>query len=167
MIGLTNWKNAKMKGGDSLEKLIRKYADKYDIPLKLLKNMINAESGGNTFAVRYEDHYRWLVKPLDKYHWHKETERIGQKTSWGLLQIMGAVARERGFEGRYLAQLCDPELGLEYGCKHLKWNYNRYNDWYDAVSAYNQGNNRKNKSGEYANQRYVNQVMDGVHIEAN
>jgi soluble lytic murein transglycosylase-like protein len=150
-----------------MKDLIKKYADKYEIPFKLLLNMVHAESGGNPFAVRYEDHYRWLIKPLDKYHWHAETEKIGQKTSWGLLQVMGAVARERGFKGRYLAQLCDPEEGLKYGCKHLKWNYNRYNNWYDAVSAYNQGSNRKNSEGNYQNQSYVDKVMQGVNVEAN
>ena len=27
---------------------------------------------------------------------------------------MGAVARERGFRGDYLTELCDPETGIEY-----------------------------------------------------
>lgn len=141
------------------EKIIEKYSKKYDVPVGLIKAIIEIESGGNTYAIRYEKNYRWLVKPLKQFHWHTPTERISQKTSWGLMQIMGAVARERGFEGRYLAELCNPELGIKYGTKHLKWQYNRYDNWEDTISAYNRGNNGKDDNGDYFNQEYVDKVM--------
>lgn len=142
-----------------MKKIIKKYANQYGIPTGLIRAIIKVESSGNNFAMRYENHYKWLVKPLNKFHWHKETEEKAQKTSWGLMQIMGAVARERGFEGRYLSELTKPELGIKFGCKHLKWNYNRYDDWSDAISAFNQGSNRKDSQGEYQNQSYVNKVL--------
>ena len=142
-----------------MQEYIKKYSERYGIPPGLIKAIIEVESSGNTYAMRYEDHYRWLVEPFTQFHWHAETEKQAQKTSWGAMQIMGAVARERGFKGRYLSELSKPELGIKFGCKHLKWNYNRYNDWNDAISAFNQGSNRKNEHGEYENQIYVDKVL--------
>ena len=49
----------------------------------------------------------------------RDAELWGQKMSWGLLQVMGAVGRERGFRGVFLSELCDPATGLEFGCRHL------------------------------------------------
>jgi len=39
------------------------------------------------------------------------------------MQVMGQVAREHGFEGKFLSALCDPALGLDIGCAALaaKW----------------------------------------------
>lgn len=142
-----------------MQEIIKRISKRYGIPAGLIRAIIEVESSGNTFAMRYEKNYPYLVKPFDKYHWHKATEKEGQKTSWGLMQIMGAVARERGFEGRYLSELTKPELGIKYGCKHLKWNYNRYKDWSDAISAFNQGSNRKYRDGSYQNQGYVDKVL--------
>ncbi len=42
-------------------------------------------------------------------------------TSYGLCQIMYQTALERGFDGKFPTELCDPEVGLEYGCRHLAW----------------------------------------------
>lgn len=142
-----------------MEKLIKKYSNKYGIPAGLIKSIIEAESSGNTYAMRYEKNWKWFDEPLTRFHWHESTERQAQKFSWGLMQIMGAVARERGFEGRFLSELTKPELGIKFGCKHLKWNYKRYGNWSDAISAYNQGNNRKDDEGNYENQNYVDKVL--------
>jgi soluble lytic murein transglycosylase-like protein len=40
--------------------------------------------------------------------------------SFGLMQVMGEVARERGFKGKFLSALCDPEIGVPIGCEYLK-----------------------------------------------
>ena len=141
-----------------IDEAVEIYSEKYSVPGGLIKAIIQAESASNQYAVRYEPHYRWTVEPFDKFHWSEKTEEISQKTSWGLMQIMGAVARERGFEGRYLAELCTVKVGIKYGTKHLKWQYDRYGDWHDAISAYNQGSNRKT-NGEYNNQEYVDKVL--------
>ena len=139
------------------EDIIIAKSEKYDIPAELVSAIIKVESSGDTNAIRYEDHYKWFYKP-ESYKGHKDTERIAQKTSWGLMQVMGAVARELGFKGRFLSELLIPELGIEYGCKQLKRQYNRYGNWQDAISAYNQGNNKKLDNGDYANQIYVDKV---------
>jgi len=45
------------------------------------------------------------------------TESRARAFSWGLMQVMGQVAREHGFNGASLAALCDPAAGLEIGCR--------------------------------------------------
>lgn len=45
------------------------------------------------------------------------TESRARAFSWGLMQVMGQVAREHGFVGISLASLCDPAVGLEIGCR--------------------------------------------------
>ncbi len=65
------------------------------------------------------------------------TEAYARAFSWGLMQVMGQVAREHGFgappsptnaspsnfalpsTNASLAQLCDPSTGLEFGCRVL------------------------------------------------
>lgn len=145
-----------------MEKIIKEVAEKYSIPVNLVKAVVFCESADNTFAIRYEPHYKWLYKP--KYFSSRNiisdaTEIEAQKTSWGLMQVMGAVARERGFTGAYLSELVMPEVGLEYGCKHLKLYYNKYKNWKDAVASYNAGSPRKKDNGEYVNQYYVDKVF--------
>ncbi len=70
--------------------------------------------------------------------------------SWGLMQVMGAVAREYGFSGRFLSQLCDPAVGLEYGCRHLSILLKRHGTIRAALSAYNSGQPHTMRGNEYA-----------------
>lgn len=44
------------------------------------------------------------------------TEEIARSTSWGLMQVMGQVAREHGFEGEFLCEICSPSVGIQIGC---------------------------------------------------
>ncbi|MGD0955720.1 MAG: hypothetical protein ABR953_02685 [Candidatus Acidiferrales bacterium] len=39
--------------------------------------------------------------------------------SWGLMQVMGQVARKHGFTGKFLSALCDPVTALDIGCAAL------------------------------------------------
>ena len=48
------------------------------------------------------------------------SEAYARGFSWGLMQVMGQVAREMGFDGTFLSALCDPEQGLAIGCKLLR-----------------------------------------------
>jgi len=94
------------------------------------------------------------------------TELLNQQTSWGLLQIMGAVARERGFRG-WLTELCDPSINLEWGCRHLRWMMDHNNAYglpdfgikpEDLAAAWNAGT-RIVIDGKYKNQPYVDRVL--------
>lgn len=88
-------------------------------------------------------------------------ERSGQKMSWGLMQVMGAVAREYGFKGTFLSELCDPHVGLKYGMIHVQTLFKRYNGhWPDVIAAYNMGSPRRVDGGAYENQEsYVDVVL--------
>jgi soluble lytic murein transglycosylase-like protein len=128
--------------------LLSGIAWKYRIPSELVSAIIQVESGHNPFAVRYEPKFaeRYLNKSLLEIKvWSpcsEATERIARTCSWGLMQVMGQVARERGFDGPFLSALCDPEIGIEYGCKHLALKHKAYYNqggWPAVISAYNAG----------------------------
>src|SRR4029077_9880428 len=46
-----------------------------------------------------------------------QSEARARAFSWGLMQVMGQVAREHGFAAASLAPLCDPPTGLDVGCR--------------------------------------------------
>ena len=87
-----------------------------------------------------------------------DTELIAQKTSWGLMQVMGTVARELGHRG-WLSELCEPERGIYYGCLHLKKLMDRHGNLSDTVAAYNAGSPRRDVNGKYVNQEYVDRFI--------
>jgi len=133
--------------------LIATIATQHGLPVNLVKAIVKTESAFETWAFRFEPAYKWLVG--DKLTM-SATERTGQMCSFGLMQVMGGVAREMGFTG-YLPQLCDPATGLDQGCRHLKHYYQKYSNWPDTIASYNAGSPRK--VGEtYVNQGYVDKV---------
>lgn len=76
------------------------------------------ESNWNPWAVRFEPaFYSRYIVPLKGI---SATEAYGRAFSYGLMQIMGEVARELHFTEPYLTSLCDPRTNLDFGCKKLK-----------------------------------------------
>jgi len=75
------------------------------------------ESSWNPWAIRFE--YEFLMRYVVPLPNLSPTERHARAFSWGLMQLMGQVAREHGFANTYLASLCDPATGLDWGCIHL------------------------------------------------
>ena len=153
-----------------MDQLIDTWSSHYGIPRDLLAAIVQVESGGNPWAMRYESGYRWLWDVLRKAPYQpgddfpsprgvsSDSERIGQKTSWGLMQIMGAVARERGFDGPFLSKLCDPAINMKFGCMHLVGYYRRHGSWEAAAASYNAGSPRRNKEGQWINQIYIDRL---------
>ena len=136
-----------------LAPLIAAAAATHGLPVNLVKALCHTESAFDPWAFRHEAGYRWLVG--DKLTM-SITERIGQMSSWGLMQVMGAVAREYGYAGPF-PQLCDPVIGLEYGCRHFARYVAKYPTWPDAIASYNAGSPRK--TGDvYVNQTYVDKI---------
>lgn len=143
--------------------LIKDIAKLHNLPWILVKAICYVESGFNPWAVRYEPNYKWIYGDQSRM---SETEKFMQKCSFGMLQVMGAVAREYGFTHRYLTQLCEPKIGIEYGCKHLAYYYAKYNDYDKAIVSYNAGSPRRDvndldKDGnvtEWVNQQYLDKV---------
>lgn len=123
----------------------------------LLAAQVLVESSSDPLAFRYEPAF-WKtylkgkphVTPLDA-------------CSYGLLQILGVVAREQGFKDP-LDCLFLPSAGLYWGAKYLK----QLIDWAggnvdSALAAYNGGRNG-NKVPPYRNQAYVDNVRGHVQI---
>ena len=93
--------------------LVKQTADRHQLYPELVCAIVEQESSWNSWAVRYEPAFRSrYVAPLGL----PPTEEVSRATSWGLMQVMGQVAREAGFSGKFLSQLCDPPTGVEIGC---------------------------------------------------
>lgn len=138
-------------------------ADEFGIPVTLIRSICRKESFFNTWITRYEPDWKYyqndilIIQNSRKSSTTVDTEKIHQATSFGLMQVMGSVARELGFDGQ-LTQLCHPEIGLHYGCKKLKSFMDKYGSLTDAVASYNAGNPFKSGT-DYKNQQYVDDVM--------
>ena len=52
---------------------------------------------------------------------------------------MGQVAREQSFTGRYLSEHCDPDVGIEYGCRKLSSCLKATASIMEALLRYNGG----------------------------
>lgn len=172
-----------MKRTSEYDGLIEDYAGAFNLPVSLVHGIVAVESNYVTHAWRAEPPYQYLWDmvrnrpfrkitpmerkseqapkdfPYDKTISSRDSEWWGQQSSWGLMQVMGAVSREHGFKG-YFPALCEPEIGLKYGCLHLAHHRDRFyhrHGWEGVVAAYNAGAPRK-KNGGWVNQRYVNKV---------
>ena len=83
--------------------------------------VVEQESGWNPWAMHYEPlFFAKYVAPLYTNSKVSASEAYARGFSWGLMQVMGQVARESGFDSLFLSALCDPELGLAVGCKVLR-----------------------------------------------
>src|SRR5947208_15239037 len=71
--------------------------------------------------MRYEPaFFSKYVAPLYTNNKIAATEAYSRGFSWGLMQVLGQVARETGFDALFRSALCDPEQGLAVGCKVLR-----------------------------------------------
>lgn len=140
--------------------IIERYAATYNLSSRLIAAIIQNESRGLTKSARLEPGWPYYFKPKEisfSLGITEETEKSLQRHSWGLCQVMGAVARELGFRG-FLPDLCDPGLGILFGCKKLQQLVAKYPNQDDVISAYNRGTPGKTFDGTYYNQIYVNNV---------
>lgn len=136
---------------------VEKYAKEAGLEPDWVAACIMTESNGNPYAVRYEPHFKYLLNTriwAEKLGLSVETEEVCQKTSWGYMQIMGAVARELGFEG-HITELLDVQVNLKFGTLKLKQLVWKYGNILDAIAAYNAGSVRKTPGGHYENQKHV------------
>jgi len=102
------------------------------------------ESSWNPWAVRYEPAFltKYIQPLLNNGTVKTMTEATMRSSSFGLMQILGQVARENGFTGQFLTELCDPDVGMDFGCRKLaKCVQNHPNDQRGALLAYNGGGN--------------------------
>jgi len=100
--------------------LARHIASEHGLDPALACAVIEQESAWNPWAVRYEPAFlSRYVAPLYTAGKLSATEAYTRAMSWGLMQVMGQVAREFGFKGSSLPELCDPATGIEFGCRIL------------------------------------------------
>ena len=93
--------------------LARTIASEHGLDPALVCAVVEQESAWDAHAIRYEPGFRArYVAPLEL----QPTEEIARSISWGLMQVMGQVAREHGFQRPFLSALCDPSAGLTFGC---------------------------------------------------
>ncbi len=141
-----------------IRKVIENKAKEFGIDPDLVESFVMVESSGRPNATRYEPaFYKHYILPMLLNNAITPNEARGRATSYGLMQIMGQVAREKGFTGKF-EELFEPETNLEWCLKHLK----RFIDKYapnldDAIASYNAGSPRK-EDGVYVNQGYIDKV---------
>jgi len=124
-----------MKTGSSIEKIIERAAETYQLPSKLIKAIIRHESNFNTRAVS------------------------GAGAS-GLMQLMPATARGLG-----VTDIMDPEQNVMAGAKYLRNMLDKYKGNVKlALAAYNAGPGNVDKYGGIPpfkeTQNYVRKVTD-------
>jgi soluble lytic murein transglycosylase-like protein len=119
---------------------VKKYATKYGLDFVYVAAVCEQESGWNPWAVRFEpDFYTRYISGMNL---PDATERQMRATSFGLMQIMGQTAREHGFDGKFLTQLCDPDIGVDVGCRKLSACFRSYGEHPEvALLSYNGGGN--------------------------
>jgi hypothetical protein len=123
-----------MADNNQYDSLIRKYADQYNVPFDLAKNLMMVESSGNANAV-------------------SKTGPVG------LFQLSKATAIDAGINPN---QRTDPETNIKAGISTLSQRYkDSGGDWGVALGMYNQGKagfNKQMKSGSYKDEvvNYVN-----------
>jgi soluble lytic murein transglycosylase-like protein len=100
--------------------LARQIASAHSLEPALVCAVIEQESAWNPWAVRYEPGFlSRYVAPLYTAWKLSATEAYTRSMSWGLMQVMGQVAREFGFKEQSLTELCEPAVGIEFGCRVL------------------------------------------------
>jgi soluble lytic murein transglycosylase-like protein len=137
-----------------------KLAEHFGIDHRLVIAIIQVESNFDPLAIRYENHWRLFNKPeafAKIAHISESTERILQMCSIGVMQTMGAVARDFGMRDNLL-NLTNPERSIYYGCKKLKDLQDKYKSQDDVIAAYNAGVPVVLPGGKYKNQVYVDKV---------
>lgn len=127
-----------------LENVARTTAVKHSLPPEIVCGMIEREATENQWAVRYEPGFlARYVMPQYAAGKLDVTETYCRAMSWGPMQIMGQTARELGFDGKYLPELCDLATGIEFGCRKLAACVKSHpGDINGALLAYNGGANK-------------------------
>lgn len=136
--------------------MIETAATDHQLPVEIVRAVVQQESSGNDDAMRYEPGFdrRYNLKTGDYVPacCSRDTEEVGRATSWGPMQIMGQTARELGFRG-WFPELCEPEVGLDWCCRYLRRLADRYladGGWPVVLRAYNGGSgNRHNLANTY------------------
>jgi soluble lytic murein transglycosylase-like protein len=115
--------------------LAHRAAEAHALWPELVCAIVEQESAWSPWALRYEPEFydKYIASSLTARRPDGQGSHLGALTSpeipddptesrarafsWGLMQVMGQVAREHGFTSASLASLCDPAVGIEIGCR--------------------------------------------------
>jgi soluble lytic murein transglycosylase-like protein len=134
----------------SLIQLARQIALAHQLPGDLVCAIIEQESSWNPNATRFEPAFQ--RRYIDKLGLDPQ-ETKDRSTSWGLMQLMGEVARELGFKGE-ISTLLEPPVGIEWGCRHFA------NKLHEAKGDVHEALQRWNGGG---NPNYAQEVENRIH----
>lgn len=146
---------------EETQELLEKYCASLGVDRDLVYSIAEVESAHSHWAVRYEKGWKYFFETKQnaaRLNISEETEHVLQACSWGILQVMGSVARELGFK-RELPKLCQPTYGLFFGIKKLASIADRYDSVEQVIAAYNAGSARRTLEGDFVNQSYVDKVL--------
>jgi len=121
--------------------LAAKYGAKHGIDTVLICAVIEQESSWDPFAIRFEPAFeaRYIKPAIPSM---PTTLEMTKAMSFGLMQIMGETALEFGWKGKFLTELCDPDIGVDFGCAKLRHCLDIKGDnETEALLAYNGGGN--------------------------
>ena len=123
--------------------LARKAAFAQTLDPALLCAVVEHESGWNSWAMRYEPlFFSKYVASLYTNNKVSASEAYARGFSWGLMQVMGQVARETGFDALFLSAFFDLEQCLAIGCRVLRKKFDDIaGDTTRALLAWNGGAN--------------------------
>lgn len=144
--------------------LLYKKAVRHSLNPKLVTAIAVTESSLNPWAARYEPEFKYILT-AEKFAKLNgitaATETQFQKTSIGLMQVMGAVFRELGYT-EALPMAFIPDISVEYGCLKLVRIMRTYSSLSDVIASYNAGSPRMDSSGALKNQHYVDTVFKNM-----
>lgn len=134
---------------EARKQLCGKWAEKWAVPCDLLCALCEHESSWNPWSIRFEPAFeaRYIKPALPGM---PTTTELTKAMSFGLGQIMGETAIELGFTGRFLTELCDPDVGVDFAARKLHRclvinvpgkNKDDSRDYTLALLAYNGGKN--------------------------
>lgn len=142
------------------EPIIRATASNFNLDPELLIAQVLIESSGDPFAFRYEPGF-WTQYLVNRAPVQRPEGPL-LACSYGLLQILGQTARERGYTGA-LPDLFDPAVGIRWGCEQLQYLRSRLppETNYDIralLASYN-GGLGGNTHPPYRNAAYADKVL--------
>jgi soluble lytic murein transglycosylase-like protein len=141
--------------------IVRSIAGEVGIDPNLAHAVATVESRLDPSVARYEENFHYILTPerfAKLLGITTRTETEFQRCSWGVMQVMGAVARELNYQAQ-LPLLLQPQLGALYGCRKLHSVLKKYSDLSEAIASYNSGSPIR-KNGILINQTYVDKVME-------
>lgn len=130
---------AAARGVAPYAQLILKHAARYGLAPSIVAGVCWQESGGsyaradgscNPYAIRPEPGFWHRYLPaITKFVAASPSQRDDRwfkfpdiySCSYGLMQVLYQVARERGFDPVFPHELADPDLGIKAGCAQLRF----------------------------------------------